>query len=53
MQARVGRTGIRRTERIELLDGTVGVDHDERAGQQPKPLYRARLAEHELDELTE
>src|SRR6185437_11910243 len=53
VQAGVGRAGIRGTKRVELLDGTVGVDDDERAGQESQALYRAWPAEHELDEFTE
>jgi hypothetical protein len=35
MQASVGSAGIRGTKRVELLDGTVGVDHDKRAREEP------------------
>jgi hypothetical protein len=53
VQAGVGSAGIRGTKRIELLDGTVSVHHDQRAGEETQSLYLAWLAEHELDELTE
>jgi hypothetical protein len=53
VQPDVGGAGIRRAERVELLDGAIGVDRDERARQEPKSLYRARAAEHELDKLAE
>jgi hypothetical protein len=51
--AGVSGTGIRRAERVKLLDGAVGVDHDQRARQEPDALYLAGMAEDELDELTE
>lgn len=44
MQTSVGSTGIRGTERVEFLDGAIGIYHDERARHQPKPLYLPRLA---------
>lgn len=36
-----------------MLDGPVGVDHDQRARQQPDALHLAGIAEDELDKLTE
>jgi hypothetical protein len=36
-----------------LLDGSVGVDHHQRARQQPKTLHLAGMAEDELDQLAE
>jgi hypothetical protein len=53
VQAGVGGAGIAGAERVELLDGAIGVDHDQRARQQAEALHRAGLAEHELDELAE
>jgi hypothetical protein len=53
VQAGVGSAGVRGTKGVELFDGTISVDYDERAGHQPQPLDRARLAEHKLDEFTE
>lgn len=53
VQAGVRRTGVGRAERVELLDGAVGVDHDQGARRDPESLHRARLAEHELDQLAE
>ena len=53
VQAGIRRTRIGRTERVELLDRAVGIDHDQRARQQPESLHRARLAKHELDQLAE
>jgi len=35
VQAGVCSTGIGGAERVELLDRAIGVDHDDRAGQQP------------------
>jgi len=53
VQADVGRAGIGRAQRVELLDRAVCVDHDQRARQQPEPLGLARMAKHELDQLAE
>lgn len=53
VQAGVGGAGISRAERVELLDGAVRVDHDHRTRQQSQSFDRARLAQHELDELAE
>ena len=53
VQACVGGTRIGGAERVELLDGAIGVDHDQRARQQPEPLHRAGMAEYELDKLAE
>jgi hypothetical protein len=36
-----------------LLDGAVGVDHDERARPQAQALDRARVTQHQLDKLGE
>lgn len=51
VQTGIGRAGICRTQRVELLDGSVGVDHDEGAGFQAEPFDGSRPAEHELDHL--
>ena len=53
VQAGVGCPGIGGAERVELLDGAISVDHDNRTRQQPYSFDRARLAQHELDELAE
>ena len=53
VQAGVRSAGIGGAERVELLDSAVGVDHDDRARQQPQSFDRARLAEDKLDELAE
>jgi hypothetical protein len=53
VQAHVGGTGIGGAERVELLDRAVGVDHHQRAWQQPESLHLAGLAEYELDQLAE
>lgn len=52
MQAGVGSAGIGGTERVELLDRPIGIDHHDRALRDPQPFHHARLAEHKLDELT-
>ena len=49
----IGSAWVGGTERVELLYGTVGVYHDQGAGQQAKAFYPAGLAEHELDDFTE
>jgi hypothetical protein len=51
VQTSIGRAGIRRAQRVELLDGSVGVDHDEGAGLQAEPFDGSLAAEHELDHL--
>jgi hypothetical protein len=53
IQAQVGGTRVGRAKRVELLDGTVGVDHYQRAWQQPEALHFTGMAEDELDQLTE
>lgn len=53
VQASVGGPRVGGAERVQLLDGTIGVDDNDRARQQPQTLDRAVLAEHELDELAE
>ena len=53
VQARVGGPRVGRAERVELLDGTIGVDDDDRARQQAQAVYGAVLAQDELDELAE
>jgi hypothetical protein len=53
IQAQVGGTGVGRAERVELLDGPVGVDHYQRAWQQPEALHLTGMAEDKLDQLTE
>jgi hypothetical protein len=53
VKAEVGGAWIGRAERVELLDGAIGVDDDQRARQQPEPLHLTREAEYELDELAE
>ena len=53
MQPGVGGAGVGGTQRVELLDGAIGIDHDQGAGQQPEAFHRTRLAEDELDELAE
>jgi len=53
VQASVCSAGIGGTERVELLDRTIGVDHDKSARQKSQTLYRARLAEHKLYKLAE
>lgn len=45
IQADVGRAGVRRAERVELLDGPVGIDHDQRARQQSKALHLSRVTQ--------
>jgi hypothetical protein len=53
VETSVGSPGIARAERVELLNGAVGVDHDQRARQQPQAFYFGRMPEDELDQLTE
>jgi hypothetical protein len=53
VQAGVRGTGIGRAERVELLDSAVGVNHDQRARQQPEPFHLAGIAQNELDKLAE
>jgi hypothetical protein len=53
VQAGVGGARIGGTERVELLDGTICIDHDKRARQESQSLYCAGLAQHELDKLAE
>ena len=53
VQTGVRSAGIGGAERVELLDSAVGVDHDDRARQQPKSFNRPRLTQHKLDELAE
>jgi hypothetical protein len=53
IQAGTGRKGIGRVQRVELLDGSVGIDHDERARLQPESVRTAPAAEDKLDHLTE
>ena len=44
MPSGVCGAGIGRAQRIELLNGTVGLDDDQRARLQAEPLCRAGLA---------
>jgi hypothetical protein len=53
VQAHVGGARVGGAERVELLDRTVGVDHHQRARQQPEALHRAGAAEDKLDQLAE
>jgi hypothetical protein len=53
VKAEIGGAGIGRAERVELLDGAIGIDDDQGAWQQPEPLHLTRKAEYELDELAE
>jgi hypothetical protein len=52
-EAGVGGALIGGAERVELLDRAIGIDHDQRARQQPEPLHVSRIAENELDHLAE
>ena len=53
VKAGVGRAGIGGAERVELLNGAIGIDDNQRAWQQPEPLHCARLPEDQLDKLAE
>jgi hypothetical protein len=53
IQAGTGRMGKGRVQRVELLDGSVGIDHDKRARRQPQSVCAARPAKDELDHFTE
>ena len=53
MQPGVGSARVAGTERVEFLDGAIGVHHHQGARQQPKALDGTRLAEDELDKLAE
>jgi hypothetical protein len=53
VQPGVGGAGISRAERVKLLDRAVGVDHDQRAREQPEALHLAGVTENELDQLAE
>jgi len=53
MPSGVCGAGIGRAQRIELLNGTVGLHDDEGARLQAEPLHRAGLAQDELDQLGE
>src|SRR5690242_21755786 len=43
VQSGLGRALVGGAQRVELLDGAVGVDHDKRARSQAKALDRARV----------
>jgi hypothetical protein len=49
----VGGAWIGRAERVQLLDGPVGVDDGQGTRQQPESLESAGLAEHQLDQFAE
>jgi tetratricopeptide (TPR) repeat protein len=49
----VGGAGIGRAQRVELLDGPVRLDDDQRAGRQPEPFHRTGLTQDELDHFAE
>jgi hypothetical protein len=53
VQAGTGGKGIGRVQRVELLNGSVGVDHDKRTRLQPESVCAALPAEDELDHLSE
>ena len=51
VQSGLGRAIIGGAQRVELLDGAVGVDHDQRARRQAQPLDRTRVTQYQLVEL--
>jgi hypothetical protein len=53
IKAGVRGAGIGRAERVKLLDGAIGVHHDQRARQQPESFHFAGVPEDELDQLAE
>jgi hypothetical protein len=53
MQPGVGRAFVAGTQRVEFLDGAIGIHHHQGARQQPQAFDGTRLAEDELDELAE
>ena len=53
VEPEVSGTGIGRAQRVKLLDGAVGVDHDKRARLQTQSLHGAMAVKYQLNHLGE